>query len=68
VTLDAGIRGVLGVERFGAGEQEVAVGQVESAGVAVVRVLSRQHARLLRLQVDFVDVSKSLFQEVAFQG
>ena len=54
---------MLGVEPLGAGEQDVAVGQVEGAGVAVVRVVSRQQARLLRLQVDFVDVSEGLLQE-----
>ena len=51
------------VELLGAGEEDVAVGQVEGAGVAEVRVVAGQEPGRPGRQVDLVDVAEGLLDE-----
>ena len=61
--LHAARPGVLGVELLGAGEEDVAVGQVEGAGVAEMLVVAGQQPDRPGLEVDLVGVAEGLLDE-----
>src|SRR5689334_4576025 len=61
--LDAAGAGVLRVELLGAGEEDVAVGQVEGAGVAEMLVVGGQEAEGAGFEVELVGVSEGLLDE-----
>ena len=61
--LHAGVAGVLGIELRGAGEEDVAIGEVEGPRVAVVGIEPGQQPGHPGADVDLVDVAEGLLHE-----
>ena len=61
--LNAARPGILGIELLRAGEEDVAVGQIEGAGVAEMLVVAGQQPDRPGLEVDLVGVAEGLLDE-----